>query len=82
MYAHSSNDIYSEDTYRRRRYTAIIDPHVSNIVDVHDFRNLVDDSLEINGLIAKALTVIVLSFFSIAFILYYVSNGETVLHSG
>lgn len=82
MYAHSSNDIYSEDTYRRRRYTAIIDPHISNIVDVHDLRSLVDDSLEIKGLLAKALTVIVLSFFGIAFISYYVLNGEIVLHSG
>ena len=71
------NDTYADYTHRRRRYIAIIDPHISNVADEHDFRNLVNNSLccEIECLLAKALTVILISFFGIAIILYYAING-------
>ena len=73
------NDTYGDYTHRRRRYTAIIDSHISNIVhaDEHDFRNLINNSLccEIECLLAKALTVILISFFGVAIILYYAING-------
>ena len=82
MFASLSNDIFPDDTHRRRRYITILDPHISNIVNTYDFGSIVDDSLrhEIEGLIAKALVVIVLSFFGVVFLVYYVISGGVFLH--